>query len=205
MRILQVQPGVFVILDNEDYDTVANLSWYLEHRRTHIIHKYYVRIKGKLHQKHIRLENFLIEHDPKLYYVVHKTENIFDFRKDNLEAVPIGRFNASRNLLRTNTSGFKGVTWRKDTGRWMAQITCNGVHYNLGSFLELKDAALAYNKKALDVYGDKAWLNDVDSFEAVMKLDAHKPVKGNPHKNVKKQYSDKHSKDVQGLVRELFT
>src|ERR1035437_4231095 len=52
-----------------------------------------------------------------------------------------------------NTSGYKGVTFRKDTGKWQAQINVNKVYTNLGSFKELEDAAQAYKVAALANFG----------------------------------------------------
>jgi len=53
----------------------------------------------------------------------------------------------ARSLRATNTSGYKGVSWRKDCGKWRATINSiiNGVSktVSLGSYISLEDAVNA--------------------------------------------------------------
>ena len=59
------------------------------------------------------------------------------------------------------TSKYKGVHLRKDTNTWIAQIRfSNKLHY-LGIYENEMDAAIAYNKKASELFGDFASLNVV--------------------------------------------
>lgn len=52
-----------------------------------------------------------------------------------------------------NTSGFKGVSFRKDTGKWSAYISIAGERRNLGSFITPEAAAIAYDTAALAAWG----------------------------------------------------
>ena len=61
--------------------------------------------------------------------------------------------NQSQNMqniekFRTNTSGYKGVTWRKDTKKWTAQIWKNSKRFGLGCFETAEDAYKAYCEAA---------------------------------------------------------
>ena len=56
---------------------------------------------------------------------------------------------------------YKGVTFCKTTGKWKAQIGKNYSNYNLGRFDKIEDAAKAYNRAALEHFGNFAYLNDV--------------------------------------------
>lgn len=58
------------------------------------------------------------------------------------------------------SSKYKGVN--KTKSRWHARITHYGVEYFLGSYETEKEAALAYNKRCIELYGDKAKLNVID-------------------------------------------
>lgn len=60
-----------------------------------------------------------------------------------------------------NTSGFKGVGWKKHAGKWEAHIGVNGRKQHLGYFDDPRDAALAYNSAALEYYGEFACLNSI--------------------------------------------
>jgi hypothetical protein len=51
----------------------------------------------------------------------------------------------TRVLSCHNTSGYRGVSFRKDTKKFSAYITLNNKKVTIGCFSEAKDAALAYN------------------------------------------------------------
>lgn len=59
-------------------------------------------------------------------------------------------------------SKYKGVSYRKDNDKWVATIMKNYEKYNLGTFDSEEEAALAYNKKAVELFGDFAVINEVD-------------------------------------------
>lgn len=60
-------------------------------------------------------------------------------------------WNRDKKPRKTNTSGYPGVQWRKDTEKWRAVIQVNGKNINLGSFVEKSDAIKA-RKKAEENY-----------------------------------------------------
>ena len=57
------------------------------------------------------------------------------------------------------SSRFKGVYWYKQTNRWKAQITINGKRKHLGYFVNEEDAARAYDRAAVEAFGEFALLN----------------------------------------------
>lgn len=62
------------------------------------------------------------------------------------------RANSGRN--RNNSSGFRGVFYRQDTGKWRAVIGEGPVkHRSLGTFDEKEDAVRAYDAAALEKWG----------------------------------------------------
>jgi hypothetical protein len=63
------------------------------------------------------------------------------------------------------SSKYKGVGFRKATGRWCASITRERKKYHLGFYEKEKDAALAYNEAAVKLYGEHATLNVIDEAE----------------------------------------
>lgn len=77
----------------------------------------------------------------------------------NLRWAPPGLQCYNRRTLKVGSNRYRGVTQLK--GRYIARITFNRKIYNLGSFKSEKEAASAYNKKAMELYGDNAILNKV--------------------------------------------
>lgn len=59
------------------------------------------------------------------------------------------------------TSQFKGVGMHKASGLWRARIKIHGREKVLGYFKDERDAAVAYNVAAADVFGPYARLNEV--------------------------------------------
>lgn len=63
-----------------------------------------------------------------------------------------------KSFIKTrNTSGYKGVSYDKARGKWMASV--RGLY--LGRFATKEAAARAYNEGALKYYGEHAYLNEV--------------------------------------------
>ena len=56
-------------------------------------------------------------------------------------------------------SKYKGVTWHKQHKKWMAQIIVAGKKQHLGYFEEECAAAIAYDKAALEAWGEFAVVN----------------------------------------------
>ena len=61
----------------------------------------------------------------------------------------------------TNTSGFKGVCWHKRIRKWQAQIKLNGKKKHLDYFDTVEEAAAAYDKAAIELFGEFARPNGV--------------------------------------------
>lgn len=62
----------------------------------------------------------------------------------------------SRNTVRpkNNKSGFKGVCYCKQTGRWKAYVTLNGKQHWLGRFDSKEKAYSAYTEAARRLHGE---------------------------------------------------
>ena len=101
-------------------------------------------------------KNWLDSFDPKNTFF--DLENIaFSHRKCN--------YSVRRNGEYLNKHGYRGVYFSGNDGRknkYRAYISENGKRINLGSFETPRDAAIRYNQKALEVFGEKAVLNKIE-------------------------------------------
>lgn len=59
------------------------------------------------------------------------------------------------------SSQFKGVTWIPSRSKWQAQIGISGRQTYIGKFDCEHAAGHAYNKAAIEIYGEFAVLNPV--------------------------------------------
>jgi hypothetical protein len=68
-----------------------------------------------------------------------------------------GRQNqGNRPLSKNNTSGYKGVCYHKNNGKYMASIGINGKSNFIGYFATKEEAAKAYNTAAAKYFGEFA-------------------------------------------------
>jgi hypothetical protein len=56
-------------------------------------------------------------------------------------------------------SGFKGVSWHEQTGKWRARIFVNKRELALGLFSDSMEAACAYDMAAVKNFGEFAHCN----------------------------------------------
>lgn len=89
----------------------------------------------------------------------HINGDKLDNRRRNLREVTHRQNHQNRPPGRGCASRYKGVSPSAAPGRWRARISPHGKEIHLGSFGSEEEAALAYDRAAIDHYGEHAWLN----------------------------------------------
>lgn len=95
------------------------------------------------------------------YNLDHKNGDILDNRLENLRPCDQTQNTANSKTRSDNKSGFRGVVWHKATSKWQAQTMFKGQRIHIGLFENKLEAALAYNYKAKELFGDYARFNQV--------------------------------------------
>ena len=85
-----------------------------------------------------------------------------DNRIINLRSCTMSQNNMNRSSLCGSSSKYKGVSWDPKNNKWISRIKLLGKHIWIGRFKDEVDAAKAYNKKASELHGEFAYLNEVD-------------------------------------------
>ena len=79
----------------------------------------------------------------------------------NLRACSRSENNYNSRPRKNKKSRYKGVCWNGKTSRWVVKIKANKKAHYVGVFRCEHEAACAYNKKALELHGEFAYLNEV--------------------------------------------
>jgi hypothetical protein len=116
-----------------------------------------IGVRNGVYQEH-RLAWLYVHGSWPKNQIDHINCNSSDNRIANLrEATPFQNQGNTR-LPKTNTSGFKGVWFRKQTGKWEARIKCRGKPRHLGTFPTPELASEAYWRAAQEQFGEFARL-----------------------------------------------
>lgn len=91
----------------------------------------------------------------------HKDGNGLNNRIANLRLASQTLNNANTKRRVDNASGAKGVCWSKRQGQWRAYIRSNGRQKHLGYFATVREAAEAYRRASVKLFGDFAVQNRV--------------------------------------------
>lgn len=157
---IEIKKGYKAKIDLIDAENVLKHSWYVSVRNG----KFY--IYGTPNKKHTSMHRFIMGLDiGDKAEVDHIDNDGLNNTRKNLRLCNRSQNQMNRSKSTNCKSIYKGVTiasiahWRKK--KWTASVKFNGKKHSLGYFLTQEDAALAYNKKAKELFGEFAKLNQI--------------------------------------------
>lgn len=156
-KLIPLTRGMYAIVNDDDYRPLVrwlwsarlgakNNQWYAMRVNSH---------KGK-NTAHYMHRHLLGLTKTNKVWVDHINGNGLDNRRKNIRVATYSQNMCNRGISSANTSGYKGVYQRGDTGQWVAQITFDKKCKNLGSFPTKEEAAAAYSAAANVLHGEFA-------------------------------------------------
>ena len=150
---INLTKGFKAKIDIEDIKHVNSLLW----------HAGAPYARASLNKKLISLHEYLWKKwgYPDSKYLDHKNGDPFDCRKMNLRIATGIQNCQNRKISKRNTSGFKGVTFKRKVGKWFSSITVNKNRIHLGVFDSPEEAARAYAEASIKYHGEYSRTNEL--------------------------------------------
>ena len=152
-------PDTYALVDDEDYDELAVHKWTAHEKHGTIYAERRVVVAGK--QRILHMHRVIMNTGAGIIYD-HIHGNGVDNRKKHLRRCSHKENLRNQKINITNKSGMKGVSWKKNQGKFVAQITVDGKNFNLGCHICPMRSAAIYNKAAAKSFGRFARLNQIE-------------------------------------------
>ena len=152
MKEIPLTRNKVALVDDEDYEKLSQHKWHCMKFRN----KYYAR-RCDGHNKKIYMHREIAGF-PEGKIVDHRNGNGLDNQRHNLRNCTQHENGMNKSLtVSESSSPFKGVTIRNN--KFIARITYNGEQIFIGRFEKGIDAAIAYDKRATELFGEFAKTN----------------------------------------------
>lgn len=151
--------GKFAIVDDDDLPRVLEKKWracWSKTTKSYRAMAHVIDDEGK--DRSVFMHRFILSPD-RGDVIDHINHDTLDNRRCNLRVCSQSENLQNARRRCNSTSGYKGVSWDKTRGQWRSYITHNGKFLFLGRFDMVRDAAKAYDRAAVEFFGDYAYLN----------------------------------------------
>ena len=156
MAVLYATSGndkIEVIVDDDLWHTLSKMKWTVTETGYASTH-----LNDKTITMHSYVFKDILKRELKDGRIIdHINSNKLDNRSSNLRANTRGGNSHNKKKKAGAASQYFGVS--KNWINWRAQISYQGTTYRLGTYKTELEAAQAYNKKAIELYGEHANLN----------------------------------------------
>lgn len=150
MQQVRLSRGLFALVDDCDFPKINKHKWCVCGKDNNW---YAMTI---INRKTVLMHRFILEIKEKLVYVDHINHNSLDNRRENLRLCGNSENQHNSKKHRDNTSGYKGVYWNKSAKKWIAYINIKKKGKHIGAFEDKIEAAKAYDKYAISIFGEFA-------------------------------------------------
>lgn len=156
-RLIALTQGQNTMVDTADYEWLDQFNWHASWDTR--LHAFYAKRWDWDSGKAISMAREILQCEPG-EEADHRNRNTLDNRRENLRKATRSQNTTNRKTQSNNTSGFKGVSWNKRDGKWVAYITHERIRLSLGYFSSKKEAIQSRNEAAKKLHGRFSVIND---------------------------------------------
>jgi hypothetical protein len=151
-RIIKIK-GYDVLISECDFERVIAHNWFLAFSKKGNDAPYFAYRTPRPERKNILLHRFIVN-CPHGYCVDHANCNTLDNRRSNLRicSQSENRFNSRKS--KSNTSGYKGVSYSNQAKKWRSQIKRKNKIIHLGYYDTPEKAYEAYVAASKKYHGE---------------------------------------------------
>lgn len=153
MKEIQLTQGKVAQVDDENFESLNAHKWYAKKKGKTFYAGRDIQADGKqtTHRMHWEVLGGK--------WIDHRDHDGLNNQKTNLRFCTNSENCMNRRKFANTSCTYKGVYFNKTTGKWRAMIGINGKRINLGYYVDETEAAKAYNTKAIELFGEFAYLN----------------------------------------------
>jgi hypothetical protein len=144
--------GYDVLIDNQFAPMILARKWHIADRKRGIYFSTTLPFPNG-RRRDVKLHRFIREAPPNML-VDHRNGDHLDCRLENLRVCTTAQNTWNETKLNTNKTGYRGVSFHKEKGKYRAVITCNGKYKHLGYFDAPEKAAARYEREARKLFGE---------------------------------------------------
>ena len=147
------------IVDDENYEWLSQYTWSAIRNSSGYYAARGVQTNSGQRFLYMHREILSASFDLSNFDVDHIDLNGLNNQVYNLRPCTPSQNGINRPAQSNNKSGFKGVSWDKKNSKWRSTISHNKVDINLGRYSDKESAAIAYDLKAIELFGSYAFTN----------------------------------------------
>ncbi len=157
MKQIQLTQGRCALVDDDDFEWLNQWKWCVHKTKYNVYAERRLTLKESILKPKVRMHRIILG-ATKDVQVDHRNGIGIDNQRVNLRICTPAQ-NTYNSKAKGGLSNYKGVHLYRDGRTWVTKISCNGKSIHLGYHKIEENAALAYNKKARELFGEFARLN----------------------------------------------
>jgi hypothetical protein len=154
MKEIKLTNGGVALVDDEDFNDLNQYKWF-SHKEGNTSYVWRHDKKGFRQYGKVKMHRQIL--NSKITESIdHINGNGLDNRRSNIRLCTAQQNQMNRKKHHNYSSSFKGVSYHAKNKKWRATINIDGKQISAGCYATEEEAAIAYNKKSFELFGEFA-------------------------------------------------